>query len=111
MVYPTVADLYARSNLSNASLPGYFKIEKSEIESDLYINITTTIQTCLVDYCTVTLDGSGCKEGLDNYDPTSSPLNLTSTFYIYNGYEGYDTFDFCQYIPQSFNPDIGGIGV
>lgn len=81
------------------------------MESDLYINITTTIKTCLVDYCTITLEGSGCKEELDAYDPAYSPLNLTSTFYIYNAYEGDNTFDFCQYIPQSFDPDIGGIGV
>ena len=111
MVYPTVADLYARSNLSNVSIPEYFKISKSQMGSELYINITTTIQTCLIDYCTVTLAGSRCSEELNAYNMGESPLNTTSTFYIYNAYEGDNTFDFCQYVPQSLNQDIGGIGV
>lgn len=111
MVYPTVADLYARSNLSNASLPKYYDIQKSQMGSDLYINITTTIKACLIDYCNITLAGSGCMEGLDACDSSDSPSNITSTFYIYNAYEGDNTFDFCQYVPQSLNQDIGGIGV
>ncbi|CAD6591488.1 MAG: hypothetical protein ASARMPRED_005411 [Alectoria sarmentosa] len=112
MVYPTVADLYARSNLSNASLAQTYGIEKSKMGSDLYNNITSTIQACLVDYCTITLDGSGCIEALKVFNASASPMNINSTFYIYTDeYEGYDRFDFCQYVPSSFNPDIGGIGV
>ena len=111
MVYPTVADLYAKSNLSNTSVPDYYKIQKSQKGSELYINITTTIKACLTDYCNVTLAGSGCIEGLDAWDSSYSPSNITSTFYIYNDYEGYNNFDFCQYVPKSLNQDIGGIGV
>lgn len=110
MVYPTVADLYARNKLSNASLPKYFDIQPSTMGSPLYTNITTTIQNCLIDYCK-TLDGSGCIDDLGGFDSRYSPSNITSTFYIYNDDESYNTFDFCQYVPQSFNPDIGGIGV
>lgn len=112
MVYPTVADLHARSNLSDASLVETYKIEKSKMGSDLYNNITSTISACLVDYCAITLDGSGCKEALKVFNASASPMNINSTFYIYKDeYEGYDRFDFCQYVPSSFNPDIGGIGV
>lgn len=111
MVYPTVADLYARSNLSNPKLPAYYNIEKSQPGSDLYINITTTIKTCLIDYCTITLSGSGCAEGLAGVDVDYSPSNINSTFYIYNSYDSGNDFDFCEYVPQSLNADIGGIGV
>ena len=113
MVYPTVADLYARDNLSNASLAGYYNIQKSRVKSDLYNNITNTITSCLVDYCTITLNGSGCKERLSGTSPESSPSNITSTLYVYRESYGYDgsAIDFCDYVPKSFNPDIGGIGV
>ena len=119
MVYPTVADLAARNNLSNASLAEYYNIQKSKVGTGLSRNITTTIQKCLVDYCTTTLNGSGCKESLYAINDTSSPLNISSSFYIYNtdyeySYNEYDggyRFDLCQFVPKSFNPDIGGIGV
>lgn len=119
MVYPTVADLYSRGNLSNVSLAEYYNIEKSTVGSPLYTNITTTIKDCLSDYCSITLAGSGCAEAMGSVNTTYSPLNINSTFYIYNesntdhSYDGYDedSFDICEYIPQSFNPDIGGIGV
>ena len=113
MVYPTVADLYARNNFSNTSLPEYYHIEKAKMDSDLYRNITTTIQSCLIDFCNVT---SGCSDGLKQYSANYmaySPSNKTSSFYIYK-YESYysiDPFDFCDYVPNSFNADIGGIGV
>ena len=119
MVYPTVADLAARNNLSNASLAEYYNIQKSKVGTGLSKNITTTIQTCLVDYCTTTLSGLGCKEYLYAVPNTSSPLNVSSAFYIYNtdpenGYnedDGGVNFDLCMFIPNSLNPDIGGIGV
>lgn len=115
MVYPTVAVQYAASNLSEAEarLPLYYNIEKSTTESDLYINITTTIQTCLVDYCTTTLDGSGCASSLAGVEPAYSPSNLTSTFYIYSQDDSEEAayFDICTFVPQSLNADIGGIGV
>ena len=119
MVYPTVADLAARNNLSNASLAEYYNIQKSKVGTGLSKNITTTIQTCLVDYCTTTLSGSGCQEYLYGVENTSSPLNVSSAFYIYNtDYEnsyneddGGSRFDLCMFIPNSLNPDIGGIGV
>ena len=114
MVYPTVADSYARSNISNISLLDYYDIRKANMNSSLYQSITTTIQNCLIDFCTVT---SGCSEGLKRYDMTDmshSPTNKTSSFYIYNSYDSFyyfDSFDFCDYVPKSFNADIGGIGV
>ena len=115
MVYPTIADLYARSNLSNASLAEYYNIQQSKAGTGVSENITNTILTCLRDYCTQTLAGSGCIDYLDRLGNTSSPLNLTSTFYIwsenYYEYGDYYRFDLCPYIPKSLNPDIGGIGV
>lgn len=114
MVYPTVADLNFRNDLSNASLAKYYNIPKSKAGSELYINITTTIQNCLLEYCNTTLGGSGCIEGLQAFDTDGlsySPSNLSSTFYIYNNDESFNSFDFCEYVPKSFNPDIGGIGV
>ena len=114
MLYPTVADLYARNNLSDTSLPEHYNIQKANVNSSLYLNITKTIQTCLIDFCTTT---PGCTEGLNEtnmYDISNSPSNITSTFYLY-GHDGsgnyYNNFDFCDYVPGSFNPDIGGIGV
>ena len=121
MVYPTVADLYARNNLSDRTLPATYNIQKAKVNSTLYINITTTIRTCLVDMCK---DTPGCTEYLDQPNEQGtwsssnmmwySPLNLTSTFYLYSDtYRDYvsDVFPLCEYVPQSFNPDIGGIGV
>ena len=114
MVYPTVADLYARNNLSDISLPDYYDISPAKMNSSLYQNITTNIKTCLIDFCTVTSD---CLEGLKLYDRSEmlhSPTNQTSSFYIYNSHESsysFDSFDFCDYVPKSFNADIGGIGV
>lgn len=110
MVYPTVADHYARSNLSNASLPEYFNIQKSEVGSTLNQNIANTIAACLIGLCDMT---SGCTQGLNRYNaanPSSSPSNTTGSFYIWNG-TGDSSFDICSYIPGSFDPDIGGIGV
>ena len=115
MVYPTVADLSSRRNLSNTSLAEYYNIQPSKAGTGLSQNITSTIQTCLSDYCTNTLVGSGCTNYLHGLDNASSPLNMTSTFYIYSDnygeYEGNDRFDLCLFIPKSLNPDIGGIGV
>ncbi len=115
MVYPTIADLYARSNLSNASLADYYNIQQSKVGTGVSRNITTTISKCLHDYCTQTLAGSGCTDYLYGLDNTSTPLNISSTFYIwsdtYYEYAGDDVFDLCLYIPKSLNPDIGGIGV
>ena len=114
MLYPTVADLYARSNLSNPTLPEYYNIQKATVGSTLFKNITTTVKNCLIDYCTMTY---GCTDGLKTYDKESigsSPSSITSNFYIYNlseSYDSYPTFDFCDYVPRSLNPDIGGIGV
>ena len=111
MVYPTVADLYARNNLSNNSLPEYYKIQKSKVNSTLSINITTTIQSCLIDFCTAT---PGCTSALNGYNGEymmDSPSNLTSRFYLFNQDGSGYSFDVCQYVPGSFNPDIGGIGV
>ena len=113
MVYPTVADLYARNNLSDPTLPAYYNIQKAKVNSTLYTTITTTIQKCLIDMCN---DTSGCTEYLNqSYGRSgwSSPLNLTSTFYLYSdNYRGYYSgFPLCEYVPESFNPDIGGIGV
>ena len=111
MVYPTVADLYARNNFSNTSFLDHHGIRKAKVNSPLYQKITTTIQDCLIDFCTVT---SGCTEGLKQYDANHasySPTNKTSSFYIYNNDESIDGFDFCDYVPKSFNADIGGIGV
>lgn len=90
----------------------YYKIDKAKVNSNQYKAITTTIQTCLIDYCIMTLDTSRCKEVLQEWDAYSSPSNLTSTFYLYVGSSSYPfKFDFCEYIPGSFNADIGGIGV
>ena len=116
MVYPTIADLYARKNPTNASasLAGDYNIQPSKMGSPLSNNIIITIQKCLMDYCNITLNGSDCSEGLRQNNasyPTSSPSNVTSTFYIYNDSEGGNIFDFCQYVPKSLNSDIGGIGV
>ena len=124
MVYPTVADLYARGNLSNTSLPNDYKIQKANVTSRLYTNITTTIKNCLIDYCAAL---PGCTEGLKDWDlnrndrNASSPYNLTSSFYLYKSgvytSEYYDDatsssrFDLCDYVPESLNADIGGIGV
>ena len=114
MVYPTVADLYAKSNLSNHTLPESYNIQKAEVNTPVSINITTTIKDCLIDYCNAT---PGCTEGLKIYDMESlesSPSNITSNFYFYNynsSYDSHPTFDFCEYVPRSLNPDIGGIGV
>ena len=120
MVYPTVAALYAGDNpdrLGNLSNPGLaedYNIQKAELNSTLSINITTTIKTCLVDYCNAT---PGCTAGLKQYDANnnmSSPSNIDSNFYIYNQitYQfGIPEFDICEFVPRSLNPDIGGIGV
>ena len=113
MVYPTVADLYARRNLSNVHLAQQLSIEPSRIESPLLNSITTTIQKCLIDFCDTL---SGCSQALNEFNMSSSPSNITSAFYIniYNedNYESeYNVWDFCDYVPKSFNPDIGGIGV
>ena len=111
MVYPTVADLYARNNLSDKSLPDHYNIQKAKVNSTLYTNITTKVQRCLIDYCN---EIPGCTEGLEYWNTNSkfdSPGNLTSTFYLYSTDESYSRFDLCAYIPGSFNPDIGGIGV
>ena len=111
MVYPTISDLYARNNLSNVSLAEYYNIEKSTPGSSLYTNITNNIKTCLSDYCSITLAGSDCAEGMKDENTTYSPLNINSTFYFYNQTDEDSRFDICAFIPQSFNPDIGGIGV
>ena len=112
MVYPTVANLYANNNLTNADLPAQYHILKSKFNSTLYNSMTNVIQTCLVDYCTTL---PGCIESLQGYEKESSPSNSTSTFYMpyqsENIYQGESWFDFCEYVPQSFNQDIGGIGV
>lgn len=115
MVYPTVADLYARNKSSDISLPDHYHIKKAKMNSPLYQDITTKIKSCLIDFCTVT---SGCLEGLKQFDTSDmllhSPTNQTSRFYIYNSNESsysFDSFDFCDYVPKSFNADIGGIGV
>ena len=111
IVYPTVADLYARNNLSDPTLPAHYNIQKAKVNSTLYKNITTTIQTCLIDMCNLT---SGCMEDLNNsnaYDMLSSPSNLTSTFYLVSSRYESSSFFLCDYVPESFNPDIGGIGV
>ena len=115
MVYPTVADLYARNNLSDPTLPAQYNIQKAKVNSTVYKNITTTIQTCLIDMCTAT---PGCSEYLNQSTGRnlwSSPLNLTSTFYLHSednrGYSSGSGFPLCEYVPESFNPDIGGIGV
>ena len=111
MVYPTVADLYARNNLSDPALPAHYNIQKAKVNSTLYKTITTTIQTCLIDMCNAT---SGCMDELnrsDGYGMLSSPSNLTSTFYLVSSRYGGSNFFLCEYIPGSFNPDIGGIGV
>lgn len=112
MLYPSLADQYATASLSNTNEYDYYKIHKAKIDSDQYKAITTTIQTCLIDYCNITLDTSRCKEGLQQFNKGSSPSNLTSTFYHYDDTASYSsTFRFCDYIPGSFNADIGGIGV
>lgn len=122
MLYPTVADLYARDNLSNVSLAEHYKIEKSAVGSTLYNKITTTIKNCLVDYCNMMLDKTSCAKDLNEFNAhcsSFSPSNISSAFYIYNstfnscddGYQGVENFDMCEYVPQSFNQDIGGIGV
>ena len=110
MVYPTVSDLYARRNLSNVPLAQQLSIEPSRIESPLYNSITTTIQKCLIDFCDTL---SGCPRALNESGMFFSPSNITSSFYIYeNVYEDENNdWDFCDYVPKSFNPDIGGIGV
>ena len=113
MVYPTVADLYFRNNLSDPTLPAYYNIQKAKVNSSVSINITTTIKTCLIDMCNATL---GCMESLNQSSGRSmesSPLNLTSTFYLYSdAYRTYASDYFlCDFVPESFNPDIGGIGV
>ena len=111
MVYPTVADLWARRNLSNVHLAQQLNIEPSRIESPLYNSITTTIQKCLIDFCDTL---SGCPRALNESGTFNSPSNITSAFYIYSGYYYEDEnngWDFCDYVPKSFNPDIGGIGV
>ena len=113
MVYPTVADLFARRNLSNVDLAQQLNIKPSRMESPLYNNITTTIQNCLIDFCETL---PGCHQALNEFNSSYSPSNITSAFYIYlynaddYGSE-YNFWDFCDYVPQSFNPDIGGIGV
>lgn len=113
MVYSTVADLYARRNLSNSNvdLAQQLSIEPSRIGSPLYNNITTTIQTCLMDSCN---SHSGCNGSLHGLNASWSPSNLTSGFYIYHEDDSeseYNTWDLCDYVPQSLNQDIGGIGV
>ena len=101
MVYPTIADQYSRNNLSNASIAKSYNIQQSKNGSDLYTNITKTITNCLADYCAITLKGSGCNE--------SRPT--TDIFSIDGYYQTSADFDLCSYVPKSFNPDIGGIGV
>ena len=113
MVYPTVADLYFSNNFSDPTLPAHYNIQKAKVNSTVYKNITTTIQTCLIDMCNAT---SGCIEYLNQssvHSMESSPLNLTSTFYLYSSaYRTYtNDYPLCEYVPESFNPDIGGIGV
>ena len=114
IVYPTVADLYARNNLSDPTLPAHYNIQKAKVNSTVYKTITTKIQSCLIDMCSAT---PGCTDSLDQSSRgsgmSSSPLNLTSTFYLYSDtYRSYASDYFlCQYVPESFNPDIGGIGV
>ena len=125
MVYPTVADLYARGNLSQVDLARRLSIQRSRTESPLYINTTTIIRQCLIDFCGTL---RGCSQALEGFDTSYSPYNINSTFYIYSdatyadasGVSKYtnsgleyvnDVFDFCDYVPKSFNPDIGGIGV
>ena len=114
MVYPTVADLYFRNNLSDPTLPAHYNIQKAKVNSTVYKNITSTIQTCLIDMCTAT---PGCTDYLNESNKGSnmwsSPLNLTSTFYLYSDtYRTYGSdYPLCAYVPESFNPDIGGIGV
>ena len=113
MVYPTLADLYYRNNLSDPTVPARYNIQKAKVNSTLYKNITTTIQACLIDMCTET---PGCDENLkanSQEEMWSSPLNLTSTFYLYSDEDGGygESFSLCEYVPESFNQDIGGIGV
>ena len=113
MLYSSLADQYATVNVSNTEEYDYYKIHKAKVNSNQYKAITTTIQTCLIDYCNITLDTSSCKEDLQDWDKDSSPSNLTSsTFYLYDYSSSYSsTFHFCDYVPGSFNADIGGIGV
>ena len=114
MVYPTVADLYARNNLSNPSLPTFYNIEKSKAGSGLSQDITNTIQKCLLDFCDSL---TGCSNSLNAYNAQGdeyrmmSPSYTNSSFYIYNHTQSNYFFDVCNYIPASFNQDIGGIGV
>lgn len=118
MLYSSLANQYATSNVTFPEQYDHYQIHKVKINSDQYKNITTTIQTCLIDYCNITLNTSRCSEFLQEWDSESdrdrdgSPTNLTSSFYRYVDTASYSsTFRFCNFVPGSFNADIGGIGV
>lgn len=116
MLYPSLANAYATGDLNNTETCDYYQIHKAKVNSDQYKNITTTIHKCLIDYCNNTLNTSYCKEHLQDYDNEykyASPMNLTSAFYLDDGRTSHPStsFSFCDYVPGSFNADIGGIGV
>jgi len=113
MAYPTIAtQLNTPGNLTadDTALTSSLDFQKSKQESPFLKNITSTIQTCLADYCGKWPD---CTIYLNNYAGAVSTVfrNQSSFYYLNNGSN--EAFDFPVCIFQNFtlNADIGGIGV
>lgn len=114
MAYQNVAEQYQKNNLTQEAqaLVEALDIEPASPNSTLVSNITHTIQTCLVDYCTSI---PGCEDRYLQIDPTSnkthsSPFQPGNDFDLYA--DGEDLFySICSSLPVQLNTDVGGIGV
>ena len=116
MMYPIIADQYAKNNLSSdiTQLAQSLGIEKAEWPSTVPSNIAKTIGNCLDAYCDSL---PGCSSELQSYNdsayaPDSTFGNFTGSFYFdTTAYSPGTEFDLCEYYSASLNQDIGGIGV
>lgn len=122
MMYPVIADQLFKDNLSIeiAQLAQSLGIEKEQWPaSSVSLNITETIDSCLDAYCSTL---PHCTEAANQYNQRFYPqtnsntsLNRTSAFYFdldpYQEHYPPVAFDLCEYLPESINQDIGGIGV
>ena len=117
LIYPAVAELYVNGSLGDAHLADSLGIDNQSQPMSTATNISTTIFTCLSNYCR---EDKQC----------TSDLQQLSSFYYKNGnktgYVGQNDniriyltvptifeFNICNYVaPFSFlNADVGGVGV
>ena len=111
MAYPLISSSYAEKGLSakDQRLADQLGIIPGRLNSNLSIDITSSIQNCLLDYCESipACSQSTSTGGASNFTNEHRVNQTNVAEFLSNS----NFFDLCDYLNFPVNTDIGGIGV